>query len=128
MRLPSEPPPNPQERPNVLEYGRPKGASTGPIAATAAMLVGFVLSVGAIGGIGFAAFIPTHPTFPYPPPAPAKRHWIPIFSFFLAGVSAIALAVYVWRSRPASRWFLLGLLIGAAVMGLLEGACFVPPS
>ena len=92
------------------------------------MFAGFLISAGIIGFIGFAAFLPTHPYFPHPPTGPVRRHWIPIVLFFVASASAIALAISVWRLRQASRWFLLGLLFGTAVMGLLEGLCYLPPS
>jgi hypothetical protein len=92
------------------------------------MILGFVIGVGAMGGIGFAMFFPTHPSFPYPPPTPARRHWIPIIGFFGTSILAVALAVYIWRKKPESRWFLLGLLFGVAITGLLEGACFMPLS
>ena len=124
----SNEPPKPESDPRILEYGRPKGATIGPVGAAAAMFGGFVIAVGIIGFIGFAAFGPTHPYFLHPPTGPVRRHWIPIILFFLASVSAIALSIYVWRVRPDSRWFLLGLLFGTAIMGLLEGTCYLPPS
>ena len=125
----SNEPPKPEHDPRILEYGRPKGAAMGPLAAAGAMFAGFVISVGIVGWIGAAAFFPTHPYFPGPvPTGPVRRHWVPIVSFFLASVSAIALSIYVLRVRPASRWFLLGLLFGTAIMGLLEGTCYLPPS
>lgn len=91
---------------------------------------------------------PDPPMLDYRPPEPPKgsrypgvavggfllaaaQHvaWIGVAVFLALAAGGIAGAVLLWLRRPlaAGGWFLAGLLIGLALTGLLEGACYANP-
>ena len=113
--------------PRPLDYHKEEPIPTGT--AVGGVMAGAVTAVLAIGVVGFFAFFPAHPNF-LGPPAGSQMTTIGRgfqIGFFALAVAAFTLTFRVWKSRPRSRWFFTGFLIGGGLMCLLEGACFSSP-
>lgn len=52
----------------------------------------------------------------------ARQSYIAGFILFLAAIVSVA---FIFSATQRRKWFLLGWLLGTAIMGLLEGICFI---
>ncbi len=113
--------------PPPLNYRRDDPTPTASIVGL--VISGIFVSIIVVGAAGFFAFFPAHPNFlsSTPPNGLTTIGRVFQIAFFALAVAAFALTVKVWKSRPRSRWFFTGFLIGAGLMCLLEGACFSSP-
>jgi hypothetical protein len=119
----TDPPLPPEDEPQRLEYRTPD-----PLTPQGRRV--FVGAIIAIGFWGFGGFVGTlkviSPAIIHQAnarsvqPSPAASYAV---GFLLATVAA--LVVFAALSRPRRRGFVLGLLIGTACMGLIEGICFL---
>jgi hypothetical protein len=111
----------PQPHPPQLDYLSPEPPN--PKRATFLAFAGFVagvtlVSAGGCGVFNLAGYYIGGPALPTPP-----KTWWPAALFFALVVVSFVGAVLAYRSgsRP---WFLIGALIGAGLMSLVEGTCF----
>ncbi|HEY8746975.1 MAG TPA: DUF202 domain-containing protein [Tepidisphaeraceae bacterium] len=116
----------PDVPPSLLDYRQPE--PTKPGAATVGVMSGLLAGIAVVCGIGVVAFFPANPNFP----GPGSKSQTGLgralgIGFVGVAVIALVLAVRMWRVRPRSRWFLMGLLLGGGLMCLVEGACFSFP-
>ena len=72
--------------------------------------------------------------YPYPIDRPTTGpavmiNWSEVAAWLVLSAGAVIVAVLRWNRRPlpAGRWFGMGLLLGAALTALLEGACYANP-
>ena len=109
--------------PNPLDYHQPK--ATNKNQAIIGVTLGLIVSAILVTLLGFFAFFPAHPDFLSPAPkSPSALSRAFGIAFIALALTAIAFAIRLWKSRPHSRWFLFGFLIGGGLTCLLEGACF----
>jgi hypothetical protein len=115
--------------PPPLDYHRDVATPTSTASIIGLVMSGIFVSIFVVGAAGVFAFLPAHPNFPSSAPPTGLTAIGRAFqiAFFALAVAAFALTVKVWRSKPRSRWFFTGFLIGAGLMCLLEGACFSSP-
>jgi len=103
-------------RPEPLDYARPERTHTGLNFA-----VGFVIGLIVIAVTGFLIALLVERL--------ADRPWAIHSTFAAAGFFATAIVTLIFFSRSISRrtgvGLRLGLLLGAGLMALLEGACFM---
>jgi len=119
------PPDDPLPKPLDYHQDEPTPAA----AIIGRVMAGIFLSWLLIIAIGFFAFFPAHPNFLHSTGA-ARINTVGRacqIIFFALALAAFAVTVKVWKSRPPSRWFFIGFLLGGGVMCLPEGACFSSP-
>src|SRR4051794_2197627 len=121
--MPEDNPSTPNPSPKPLNYRQDEPTPTNAIVGR--VIAGIFTSMIVIGAIGFFAFFPAHPNFLGHTRPTQMNAFSRVFqiAFFALAVVTFALSVKVWKSRPQSRWFFTGFLLGAGMMGLLEGAC-----
>jgi hypothetical protein len=90
------------------------------------VVVGVILAVGAVGFSGVIAGASLfNYTYRYPPPVSHARQPSPAASYAVWYLILTMMTVVVFAALPRQRrrGFILGLLIGTALMGLTEGLC-----
>jgi len=104
-----------------LDYGAPPKRNL--LSDLGVISGGVLVSIVLVGWVGMGAWLA--PRLGHPSP-PVPRAWGWIVAFFASAIFGLFTALVLWRRRPLGRMklFLLGLLIGLGVIGLLEGACW----
>jgi hypothetical protein len=83
---------------------------------------GLLLSIGPIAFVSAGVFMTAYNGYG---PNPRSPNWLTVGSYLVIAVLAVA-GCFIIKRKPmgGSRWFVLGLLIGTGLTGLLEGVCF----
>src|SRR5436853_254657 len=114
----------PDSIPPTLDYGRPQTVNVPAIVG--AVLAGAVVGVITIFFAGCGVMnVVGYPLFSEGAARPQVQWWAPILFFILTFVG-VAGIIALWRT-DRRRWFLQGVLLGVAMMCLLEGFCFANP-
>jgi hypothetical protein len=110
-------------RPQPLNYAQAEGSRA--VGHAIAAIPGALASIFFVGFIGAVEF-------PYPIHRPTTRPsaaWSGVGVFLAIAAGGIVGTALLWLRRPLERpgWFFMGILIGLAIVGLLEGACYANP-
>jgi hypothetical protein len=88
------------------------------------LLIGVAVGAAGVVVVGCFGFVSLY-SIAGAAPRPAVALW-PVAIWVAAGSLAGWAAYYMWRRRLRNP-FVLGLLLGAGTMALIEGACFANP-
>jgi hypothetical protein len=88
-------------------------------------IAGLGLSLAAICFAGFVWFLRLYPIFPHDMSGKmSTKNILPMAFFITLGIGAAAGVYELVRRRRNRPYLVLGLLVGAALMALIEGLCF----
>lgn len=104
----------------LLDYRPPERRSGGSLPASAAFILGVPCGIVLVLVSGFFMYGAADPGSMPPKPI---LYWPGVICYALVGACSLGGAFY-FGIRQNRRMFLAGLLLGAALMSLVEGSCF----